>query len=88
MAVAKVIVDLALDKEFDYEIPEELAERVKVGTMVSVPFGKSRREGYVLSLAETSSFAGTVKPILGICGDRAHVPEHLVALGRWMADYY
>ena len=67
MAVAKVIVDLALDKEFDYEIPEELAERVKVGTMVSVPFGKSRREGYVLSLAETSSFAGTVKPILGIC---------------------
>lgn len=65
MAVAKVIVDLALDKEFDYEIPEELAERVKVGTMVSVPFGKSRREGYVLSLAETSSFAGTVKPILG-----------------------
>lgn len=32
MAVAKVIVDLALDKEFDYEIPEELAERVKVGT--------------------------------------------------------
>ena len=45
MAVAKVIVDLALDKEFDYEIPEELAERVKVGTMVSVPFGKSRREG-------------------------------------------
>jgi hypothetical protein len=28
------------------------------------------------------------KPILGICGDRAHVPEHLVALGRWMADYY
>ena len=52
MAVAKVIVDLALDKEFDYLIPEHLADRIKVGTMVSVPFGRSRREGYVLSLAE------------------------------------
>lgn len=88
MAVAKVIVDLALDKEFDYEIPDELAGRVKVGTMVSVPFGNSRRDGYVLSLAETSVYDGKLKAILGICGDRAHVPENLVTLGRWMADYY
>ena len=88
MAVAKVIVDLALDKEFDYEIPAELEGRVKVGTMVSVPFGNSRRDGYVLSLAETSIYDGKLKPILGICGDRAHVPENLVTLGRWMADYY
>ena len=88
MAVAKVIVDLALDKEFDYEIPAELEGRVKVGTMVSVPFGRSRRDGYVLSLADASDYAGKLKPILGICGDRAHVPEQLVTLGRWMADYY
>ncbi len=88
MAVAKVIVDLALDKEFDYEIPAELEGRVKVGTMVSVPFGNSRRDGYVLSLAETSIYDGKLKPILAICGDRAHVPENLVTLGRWMADYY
>lgn len=88
MAVAKVIVDLALDKEFDYEIPDELAGRVKVGTMVSVPFGNSRRDGYVLSLAETSIYGGKLKALLGICGDRAHVPENLVTLGRWMADYY
>ncbi len=88
MAVAKVIVDLSLDKEFDYEIPAELAERVKIGTMVRVPFGQSHRDGYVLSLAESSSFAGTLKPILDICDNRAHVPENLVTLGRWMADYY
>ena len=88
MAVAKVIVDLALDKEFDYEIPAELEGRVKVGTMVSVPFGRSRRDGYVLSLADASDYAGKLKPILGICGDRAHVPEQLVTLGRWMAGLW
>ncbi|MDR0932528.1 MAG: primosomal protein N' [Victivallales bacterium] len=87
-SVAKVIVDIALDKEFDYEIPIELQGRVKVGTMVSVPFGNSRRDGYVLSLAENSSFDGKLKSLLGICGDRAHVPEQLVTLGRWMAEYY
>ncbi len=88
MAVAKVIVDLALDKEFDYLIPEHLADRIKVGTMVSVPFGRSRREGYVLSLAEHPDYEGRLKPISAICETRAHVPEQLVKLGRWMAEYY
>ena len=56
MAVAKVIVDLALDKEFDYAIPAELEGRVKVGTMVSVPFGSSRPPRYNLSAEKIPSF--------------------------------
>ena len=37
MAVAKVIIDVALDQEFDYRIPESLAGMLKVGMMVTVP---------------------------------------------------
>ena len=48
MAVAKVIIDVALDQEFDYRIPESLAGTLKVGMMVKVPFGRSTRDGYIL----------------------------------------
>ena len=89
MAIAKVIVDLSLDRVFDYEIPAELTERLRPGLRVRVPFGKSTRDGYVLRIAETSDYAqGHLKSLLGICESRAGVPEHLIALGRWMAEYY
>ena len=89
MAIAKVIIDVSLDKEFDYLIPETLLPQIKVGVMVRVPFGHSTREGYVLSLADSSDYTGgRLKPITGLCETRANIPEHLVTLGRWMADYY
>ena len=58
MAIAKVIIDVSLDKEFDYLIPETLLPQIKVGVMVRVPFGHSTREGYVLSLADSSDYTG------------------------------
>ena len=74
--------------EFDYRIPESLAGTLKVGMMVKVPFGRSTRDGYILSFAEFSDYHGELKEIIGVSTTRAHVPEHLVELGRWMADYY
>lgn len=89
MAVAKVIIDLALDRTFDYEIPDELAGVIRVGVMVDVPFGRSRRTGFVLSIVEESDYSGGVlKQIAGLAAGRAGIPEHLVELGLWMADYY
>ena len=88
MAVAKVIIDVALDQEFDYRIPESLAGTLKVGMMVTVPFGRTTRDGYILSFAESSDYPGKLREIIKVSTTRAHVPEHLVELGRWMADYY
>lgn len=88
MAVAKVIIDVALDQEFDYRIPESLAGMLKVGMMVTVPFGRTTRDGYILSFAESSDYPGKLREIIKVSTTRAHVPEHLVELGRWMADYY
>ena len=78
MAIAKVIIDVSLDKEFDYLIPETLLPQIKVGVMVRVPFGHSTREGYVLSLADSSDYTGgRLKPITGLCETRANIPEHI-----------
>ena len=51
-------------------------------------FGRTTRDGYILSFAESSDYPGKLREIIKVSTTRAHVPEHLVELGRWMADYY
>lgn len=87
--IAKVIIDVALDREFDYLVPRDLERVVRIGMSVELSFGNSRRSGYILALAETSSHPeNKLKSLLGLSTDRAHIPENLVNLGRWMAEYY
>ena len=52
ISTAKVLVNLSLDRCFDYLIPEHLSGKVKVGMKVMVPFGRgnSLREAYVVAL--------------------------------------
>lgn len=87
MAIARIITDLSLDKAFDYRIPPELETEVKVGSQVIVPFGKSHRDGFVLDIVEQSDYPN-LKAIADLAESRASLPPKLVALGRWMAEYY
>ena len=87
--IAKVITDISLDREFDYLVPEALLDRVRCGTAVEVPFGRTLREGYILQLTEKSARQRhDLKEIRALSSRRASIPEKLVALGRWMAEYY
>ncbi|MDD5728761.1 MAG: primosomal protein N', partial [Victivallales bacterium] len=88
MNVAKVIIDLSLDKAFDYLIPEELQGRVHVGVQVHVPFGRGKRRGYVLNIVAKSDYAKPLKAIISIAEHHTRIPEKILELGRWMADYY
>ena len=87
--IAKVIYDLSLDREFDYRIPAALEGKVRIGSAVTVPCGHSMREGWVFDLAERSAYTkGELKEISDLSTRRAAIPEKLVELGRWMAEYY
>ncbi|MDD5697520.1 MAG: primosomal protein N' [Victivallaceae bacterium] len=88
MNIAKVIIDLSLDKSFDYLIPDELQRRVHVGVQVHVPFGRSKRRGYVLNIVAESEYDKPLKSILSIAERHCRIPEKLMELGRWMAEYY
>ena len=85
--VARVTLEIALRREFDYLIPLEFAGRVEVGTRVKVPFGRRQVLGCVTSLAESSTLE-TLKPILKIIGAQSLVTSRVLELARWMADYY
>ncbi|MDC0218951.1 primosomal protein N' [Verrucomicrobia bacterium] len=85
--VARVTLEIALRREFDYLIPPEFAGHVEVGTRVKVPFGRRQVLGCVTALAESSTFE-TLKPILKIIGTQSLVTSRVLELARWMADYY
>lgn len=86
-AIAKVIVELALDKEFDYLVPEEMVEHAAIGMRVEVPFGKRVTRGTIVGMVEVSEFDG-LKPLHGLVGEKPFVDASLIGLARWMADYY
>lgn len=87
MKIAKVMVDLALDREFDYMVPETLDRDLFLGSRVEVPFGKRRVRGYVVGLAEKSD-CKSLKSISSVCGEHSYLSDTILQLARWMSDYY
>jgi primosomal protein N' (replication factor Y) len=85
--IARITLEIALRKEFDYAIPPGLADAVDVGTRVQVPFGRRKVLGCVTALAEESAHAN-LKPILKIIGAQTLVTPTVLKLARWIADYY
>ena len=58
---ADIIIDIsheAIDRTFQYKVPESLREQVRIGTQVSIPFGRGNhlRSGYVVSFSEEPFF--------------------------------
>ena len=85
--IARVSLEIALRKEFDYSIPAELAEQINVGSRVQVPFGPRKILGVVTAVAEESGHAN-LKPILKVIGAQTLVTPKVLKLARWIGEYY
>ena len=85
--IARVTLEIALRKEFDYLIPPELLGQVDVGSRVQVPFGPRKVSGCVTAIAEESAHA-RLKPILKVIGAQTLVTPKILKLARWMGEYY
>src|SRR5260221_3429191 len=85
--IARVTLELALRKEFDYLIPPELVDKVDVGSRVQVPFGARKVLGCVTALAEESAHA-RLRPIIKVIGAQTLVTPKILKLARWIGEYY
>ena len=85
--IARVSLEIALRKEFDYSIPPALLGQVEIGTRVQAPFGARKIFGTVTALAEESAHTN-LKPILRVVGAQTLVTPKILKLARWIADYY
>jgi primosomal protein N' (replication factor Y) len=75
------------DRRFDYLIPEPLADRIKVGSVVGIPFGSRAARGVVVSLRGMPSAETAELRRLESVEDLA-VSDGLVSLAERLADYY
>lgn len=85
--IARVALDLALRKEFDYAVPADLAGRLEVGARVKVPFGRREILGSVVALVENSPQTN-LREIKAVVGRQAQLTASVLELARWMAGYY
>lgn len=91
---ANVIIDIvhtAVDRVFQYEIPEELWEELSVGMKVRVPFGKGNRlrDGYIIGFTDKTDYDPLkIKRIAEVCRDGMPIEGQLIQLAAWMKERY
>ena len=83
----RVIIDRAIQREFDYSVPETLAERIGIGSRVRVPFRDKSALATVLAMPEHSDAKG-IRPIEALVGEAPAISESLLELAKWMSVYY
>ena len=88
--IAEIILNSnakGLNKVFDYQIPENLVSKVKIGSRVFVPFGNRKEldEGFVVNIKEKSQYE--VKAISSV-DETEYIHEENIELAKWMAKRY
>lgn len=88
----EVAIPLNVHQTFTYRVPEGLGGEVRTGCRVVVPFGRQLLTGYVVethqTLAETGQNGAELKEIDELLETDPLVTPELIALTRWIADYY
>ena len=94
MNFASIIVDIShekLDRVFQYIIPEELEEKVRIGVLVTVPFGKGNRmiQGYVVQIDHKPLYpVDKMKKIYEVVEKSVPIESRLIALAGWIRRNY
>lgn len=83
--IVGVLVQLSnrnIDKVFDYLIPKELEQDIKIGIRVEVPFGYQKLEGFILEIKKEST--ANLKKIISIIDKDIVLNDELLNLGKTM----
>ncbi len=84
----EVVFNLPLKEAFTYTIPTELLGKARVGMRVLVPFGRRKITGYIIHLTDKWDKPITLKSITGLPDTEPIVNEEMLALTKWLGDYY
>ncbi len=91
---ADIIIDIsheAIDRAFQYEVPEALWDEISIGQEVMIPFGRGNtlRRGYVIGFSgETDYPEEKIKQIASVSEKSVGVEAELIALAAWMREQY
>ncbi|NLO82214.1 MAG: primosomal protein N' [Clostridiales bacterium] len=91
---AGVIIDQVhpmVDRIFHYKVPESMAEQIKIGMRVQVPFGGANKklEGYVFQLDSSVDIPSEkLKSISRILDSYPAIPENMFPIILWLKEEY
>lgn len=92
--IAKIAVasaTYAIDRPFDYLVPDQLSQTLQPGMRVAVPFGPGNRvsDGIVLSCThQTETDNKKLKSILAQLDPEPMITDEFIQLALWMRDRY
>jgi len=84
--LARVVVTAPIDKPLDYAVPEDLQERLRIGSRVRVPLGRRQAVGFVVELPETSG--QKLKPVAELLDSAPLFTARHAEFYRRAAAYY
>ena len=88
-----VIIDIShekVDRPFCYKVPENLQDKIEIGSSVLLPFGKGNtlRRGYVIQFLKEPDFElHRIKEIVEV-REGIHVENKMIRLASWMKEEY
>jgi primosomal protein N' (replication factor Y) len=85
---ADVAVPLPVEGTFSYLIPQELLESAKIGVRLQVPFKNRELTGYLVGLRPLKDEPHKLKPLIRILDQEPVLPQSILDLAKWIADYY
>jgi primosomal protein N' (replication factor Y) len=88
LLIFKIAIAVPLNRLFDYLAPENVTHIAK-GSRVLVPFGHSKKIGFVVEQVEQSEISiDRLKPILEILDADSLLSDKDFQLLQWASDYY
>jgi len=90
-SILQVALDTPLHRLFDYRLPDGLGglSAVPPGTLIEVPFGRTRQVGVVLGpQADSTVQTDKLRDVIRVLADRPVLSLEILRLAQFCADYY
>jgi primosomal protein N' (replication factor Y) len=85
--IAKIAIGLPLKRPLHYKVPGHLADSLKIGQRVWVPFRNRRIVGYVVGFLAKSDIS-RLKKISEVIDKSPILNRDILRLTKWMGEYY
>ena len=86
---ADIILPLAVRGRFTYRIPDNIADNVRPGVMVTVQFGSRKLySGIVCRVHNESPDIKNIRPVINVLDGTSLINEAQLKLWLWMSEYY
>ncbi|MDP2944757.1 MAG: primosomal protein N', partial [Atribacterota bacterium] len=82
-----VILEYNFDKIFHYSIPQDLKDRISLGSRVTIPFRGKVTTGCVVGFLAESDVKN-LKDIVQITDKKPLLTPQVIRLTKWMSNYY